>query len=81
MSIEMNRRTFAKVAVATGVAAGAMGSVAAASAEEAVAEENATITPDEVVTCDFVIIGGGMSGMSACFEATDCGLDTVIVEQ
>lgn len=74
MSVEMDRRSFTKMVATASITASIGATVASA-------EEASPIVADEVLTCDFVIVGGGMSGMSACFEATDRGLDTIIVEQ
>lgn len=43
------------------------------------AEEN--YTADETLSADLVVIGAGMSGMSACLEAAQAGKDVVLLEK
>lgn len=67
----LNRRTFLKASA--GVAAACAAPAAMAFAEEAVTGED--------VTCDLVVVGAGIGGLSCAIEAADLGLDVVLLEK
>ncbi len=78
--MELSRRNF--LTAAAGVAAGtaavsvlANGSVSTARADEAAAPE-----ADEEKDCDLLVIGAGISGLAACVEAGESGIDTICIE-
>ena len=64
----LSRRTFVAGAAAAGAAAALATSASTAHADEA------------AYTCDLVVVGAGMAGISACLEAADQGLSVVLVE-
>lgn len=41
----------------------------------------ATYTPDETISCDLVVVGAGISGLSASLEAAEQGLSVVLLEK
>lgn len=43
-------------------------------------EESERITPDETMDCDIVVVGGGVSGLSAALQAGQNGSSTVLLE-
>ena len=64
----LSRRTFVAAAGATAVALATSAPAAPARADET------------AYTCDLVVVGAGMAGISACLEAVDQGLSVVLVE-
>lgn len=87
---QINRRTFV-----AGTAALAAGTIAATSAQAAEAPASADAganehgssakaavpTPDETVTCDVVVAGGGIAGLMAADHLAEQGLDVHLLEK
>ena len=77
MTAHLNRRTFvAGAAVTAGLAATA----GTALAETAPAADAEAVEADDTMDADIVIVGGGISGISAAVQAGELGLNTVLIE-
>lgn len=82
---ELTRRSFLGgtgivLASLTGILAGCSAAPAAKESEKAEFTQNAPVSFDEEMTCDIVIVGGGGSGLAACVEAAEQGLEVICVE-
>ncbi|MBR2835231.1 MAG: FAD-binding protein [Coriobacteriales bacterium] len=90
MSDSLNRREFCKAGIIAGAAVAASGAVSAAVADEAQSGLHTwEVVPDpiaddqiaETIDAEIVIVGAGMSGMSAFMNACEGGAKTVIIEK
>ena len=87
----INRRSFLAGTAAAGIGAAALGLAGTqafadegteAEAAESETEENETAyEPAEVVACDLVVVGAGISGLGAAIEAAEAGLAVVLLEK
>lgn len=81
MRMEVTRRKFLELAAASaaglatiGVSGCAQGTADASSAAQAV-------VPDNTVDCDVVVVGVGVSGISACVAAAEAGAEVVGIDR
>ena len=87
--MELTRRSFLKGAGIVGAGAMAVGIVGCGpseqttdpSAQESTQPGPKTYSPDESISADVAIVGAGNSGMCAAIEATEAGLDVVLIEK
>ncbi len=93
-SFELNRRQFlgaAGIAAAGVAAAGVLSSCSSeesSSSESSESSEGSSSTAaaaepdsvDETYDCDLLVIGSGASGLAACVEAGEAGIDTICLE-
>lgn len=89
--LTIDRRNFLEVAAvgAAGIfGAGALASCSAKSADSAKGdspssgtESGGTITPDETIEADVVVMGGGISGLSAAVQAAQLDMRVVLLER
>lgn len=73
----------AGLALIAGCAAPQTASNPSSKEEESTAKPDSpqTYTPDEVFDCDLVVVGAGISGLSASLEAAERGLNVVLLEK
>lgn len=86
--LSMDRRSFMKGSIAVGIAGIAgLGLAGCANGAEGgtkpQAQENAASlpTPDEVVDCDVVVVGMGVSGTAACTTAAEAGANVIGIDR
>lgn len=84
--MSLDRRSFIKSAIVTGGLA-AMAGLTACAAEpgkESDAQPSTTeqtvIEPSETKECDICVVGAGLSGLSACVQAGELGLNVIALE-
>lgn len=89
---EMSRRAFLSGSAAAGLGVAAFGLAACAPSGDGAEkgseggadepkETAKTYEPSQTVECDMVVVGGGNSGMSACLEGVEQGLNVVLLEK
>ena len=79
--MSLNRRQFIQAGMTAGLGALALGTVGCSPSKSKDREgdkSSAVTNPDEVVECDIVIVGGGMSGLAAACQAGENGDKAVI---
>lgn len=83
ISAAVSRRGFvgAAGAAALSVAAGLSPESAASASEVASAASSAEPSPSETLSCDVVVAGSGISGLSAAVEAAQRGAKVILVEK
>ena len=84
--MEISRRTFVSGAGAAGITAALVGLAGCSkpSNTQSAAEEpevGATVKPSKSEQCDIVVVGGGISGLSAAVEAAQKGASVILVEK
>lgn len=83
----ISRRDFLKGSLAAAISAGmvsGLGNLTALADDAAAPEEGGLFVPetvDEVFDCDVVIVGTGISGLSAAVQAGESGLKTIVLEK
>ncbi len=79
--MEMSRRRFLEVAAVATTGLAALGAAGCTSNSGSQSSTGTKITPSKTVDCDVVVVGVGVSGISACVEAAELGANVVGIDR